>query len=288
MGGEIINADAFQVYQGLDIGTGKVTAALRNEIPHHLLDIVPPHAQFTAGEFGKRARSIAGEISRRGRTPILVGGTGFYIRSFLKGLADIPPVPAHLRGAITALGEKNGWNRLYRWLEVLDSPYAASISPSDRQRIERALEVTLHTGHPLSSYFREESTSADQIPSIKIGITMERSLLAERIRQRVRSMVRSGWLDEVRTLLIKGCTGEEPAFKAIGYREIFEVLQGRQDLEGAIETIASITIKYAKRQMTWFRKESHVTWFDGRDIEVAKVQILEYYKGRTRSTRALK
>lgn len=274
--GEIISADAFQVYRGLDIGTGKVPASSRSEIVHHLLDIRDPRQQFTAGDFIREASLRVKEIQSRGKIPIFVGGTGFYLRSFLKGLAPIPTVPDRMRHTVRNMGARMGWDRLHCWLSVLDEQYAASIPPSDSQRIERALEVIFATGKRFSEHFSGETQRKDRMETVKIGLQIPRQILRDRISQRVHAMMENGWLKEVDTLLTSGVPPDAPAMKAIGYGPLAHVVQGIMSREEAVEKIIIETRQYAKRQTTWFRKEEETKWFDGSDLEVAKKDILTY------------
>jgi len=280
LGGEIINADAMQVYRGLDIGTGKIPAKDRLRIPHHLLDVLEPGAVFSAGEFRRRTLACIDEIRSRGKRPILVGGTGFYLRALAKSLAPIAPVPGSVRESLNTLMRRRGTRVMHRMLEVLDPPAALKIAPSDRQRIERALEVMLASGRRFSSQQEGEMTGGDRLLFLKIGLNLPRPVLWKRIEERVGRMVAEGWLEEVGSLLAQGVSPEAHAMKSIGYREMAQVVEGLATLETATELIITRTRQFAKRQMTWFRREEGIFWVDGLVAEIAGRASLNYIRDK--------
>ncbi len=258
--GEILNADALQVYVGLDIGTAKPTAAERRVVRHHLIDILEPHEPFSAGEFARRARRAIDDVRGRDRTPILVGGSGFYLRALLEGLSPLPEVDPAVRRELDERLEQQGLPALYAELERLDPATAARLAPADRQRILRGLEVVLGSGRPLSQWIRERPAGQRPLPARRIGLTLPRSILYDRVGERVRSMIEQGWVEEVEELLKRGVAPEVPAFQAIGYRQIVRHVRGEWSLRAAEEDIVRATRRYAKRQMTWFRKERDIHW----------------------------
>lgn len=266
----MISADAFQIYRGLNIGTAKIPLEERKGIPHHLVDILEPHKAFSAGAFKALAEKAYAEILQRGRLPILVGGTGFYVRAFLKNLAAIPPIPRKYRDVLQNLGDTLGWEILYQWLCFLDPAYGHRIASKDRQRIERALEVVFFTGKAFSHFHSGEDQQPDRFPTLKIGLTLPRQLLRERIIKRVESMLAQGWMEEVAQLKASGVPKDAPAMHAIGYRELWDCLEGKRTLEEAKKAIIRRTFHYARRQLTWFRKERGVRWYD-----VSKPLVLE-------------
>jgi tRNA dimethylallyltransferase len=265
LGGEIVNADALQLYRGLDIGTAKPGAEERARVPHHLLDVLDPREQASAGEFARRARAALNGIARRGRTAIVVGGSGLYQRALWSGLAQLPPVDAAVRGELDRRLASEGLPALRRELEELDPATAARLAPRDRQRTLRALEVARATGRPLSSWIAERPPRPAVAVPTRIGLTLPRSVLYDRIASRVEEMARRGWLEEVRALLASGVDRACPAFQAIGYAQWIRHLDGEIDRAAALREITAATRRYAKRQETWFRRETDIVWRDARD-----------------------
>lgn len=260
--GEIINADSMQAYKGLDIGTAKVPFENRQGIMHHLLDIIEPDERFSAGRFMRLAEAAIDAIVKRDNLPIIIGGTGLYIRALLKGLFSSPPRNKTLSQRLAQIAEKKGTNYLHRMLMKFDAESARRIAPNDRQRLIRALEIYIVTKKPLSHFIKEAPFSIDRYHAIKIGLTMPREKLYQRIEERVEKMLKEGWVEEVQGLLAKGYSPEYHAFKALGYREILRYIKGEISLEETINLIKKNTRRYAKRQMTWFKKEDHIFWFD--------------------------
>ncbi|MCP4654744.1 MAG: tRNA (adenosine(37)-N6)-dimethylallyltransferase MiaA [bacterium] len=258
--GEIINADALQVYRGLDIGTAKPSAAMRRAVPHHLIDILDPHERFSAGEFARRARAAIAEIGGRGKRAILVGGSGLYLRALVEGMSPIPPGDPSVRAALAERLDHEGLPALFAELRRLDPETAARLAAGDRQRILRALEVVHSSGRPLSSWIRGQPFGKQSLPAFRIGLTLPRTILYDRIVGRVRDMVERGWLEEVITLLDQGVEPSSPAFQAIGYRQLVRHVEEKWSLEAALEDTIRATRRYAKRQMTWFRKEMGIRW----------------------------
>ena len=271
LGGEIVNADALQVYRGLDIGTAKPSAEDCRRVPHHLLDILDPREAFSAGEFARRARQAIEEIRGRGRLPILVGGSGLYLRALVEGISPIPPIDPGLREELRRRFDREGLEGLRADLERLDPETAERLAPRDSQRHLRALEVVLGTGRPLSSWTGRAPVGGGSVEAVWIGLTAPRGLLYDRLAVRVGRMLADGWVDEVRRLLASGLTPSAPAFQAIGYRELAGHLAGEATLEEAKERIVRATRQYAKRQMTWFRRQSGVEWFDAGEVTSAAV-----------------
>jgi tRNA dimethylallyltransferase len=263
-GGEIVNADALQVYRGLDIGTAKPSREERRRVPHHLVDILDPGERYSAGEFARRAKVAISEIAARGRVAILVGGSGLYLRALWSGIAPLPPADAEVRGRLLARLEREGLTGLYRELADVDPQSASRLGPGDTQRILRALEVALATGETLSSWIARQPFGAEPVAMRKIGLTLPRALLYDAIAARVRTMLDAGWLDEVRALLAGGVDRDSPAFQAIGYRQWVEFLAGAADFGASLQQVVTLTRRFAKRQETWFRREEGVEWWDAR------------------------
>jgi tRNA dimethylallyltransferase len=276
--GEIVNADALQVYRGFDIGTAKPSAEERRRVPHHLVDILDPHEPYSAGEFARRARLAIGAIAERGRVPIVVGGSGLYWRALFTGLAPVPAgdpeVRRQLRGRLAA----GGLAALAAELAHLDPTTAARLAAGDSQRVLRALEVALVSGRPLSAWIAQQPFGTQSIASIRVGLTLARGILYDRIRGRVARMLEHGWVAEVQELVAGGLDPGLPAFQAIGYRQLVRCVSGEWDLGTAIEETVRATRRFAKRQETWFRKEPDVTWFPVEDLDRLLTRVLAHFR----------
>jgi len=254
LGGEIVSFDAMQVYRGLDVGTAKVGPEVRAEIPHHLIDVADVAEFFSAGRFEKLAREALAGIRGRGRVPILVGGTGFYLRTLLYGIFEGPERDESLRERFRRI-ESRRPGALHRWLTKVDPPAAARIAPNDFQRLHRALEVYCLTGRPLSRHFGTSETAVEGFQPRLYFLDVSRELLYERINRRVAAMLDAGLIQEVERLLAAGCMPEAKGLEAIGYRQVMAFLRGEITCLEMAERIRIETRHYAKRQMTWFRKE---------------------------------
>ena len=269
-GGEIISGDSIQVYRGFDIGTDKPGPAERRGVPHHLIDIADPEAQYTAADFVRDALASARDIGSRGRLPIVTGGTGLYLKALVDGLFPGPGRDPALRAALEAEARENGLEALFRRLEQADPDYARKVRSRDRVRIIRALEVLEATGKPMSEHFRDTRSPVAGRALVRIGLTLDRAALCRRIEERVDRMFARGLVEEVRGLLARGVSAAAPAFRALGYRHVVRHLAGEIGLEEAAALTKIETRQYAKRQMTWFRKMAGVAWFspdDGPGLE---------------------
>jgi tRNA dimethylallyltransferase len=275
-GGEIVNADALQVYRGFDLGTAKPDAAERRRVPHHLIDLLDPDERWSAGEFARRARQAIAAIGGRGRRPIVVGGSGLYLRALLAGISPIPVGDPLVRADLRRRAEAEGLAPLAAELARRDPETAARLAPGDRQRVLRALEVALASGRPLSAWIARQPFGIQSIAAIRVGLTLPRSILYDRIAGRVARMVESGWIEEVRGLIARGLDPDLPAFQAIGYRQLVHHVRGDWSLAKAVEETVAATRRFAKRQETWFRKEPDVTWFSAEDLERGIPRVLEH------------
>jgi tRNA dimethylallyltransferase len=280
LGGEIVNADALQVYRGLDIGTAKPGLEDRERVPHHLIDILEPEERYSAGEFARRAREAIAEIQGRGRVAIVVGGSGLYLRALFDGLSPVPAGDPEVRGGLRARLEAEGLAPLREELGRLDPETAGRLGAGDTQRVLRALEVALVSGRPLSAWIGEQPFGAQGIAAVRVGLTVPRSILYDQIAGRVARMMEAGWAEEVAALLRRGLSPTLPAFQAIGYRQLVRYLEGIGSLELAVSDIVRETRRFAKRQETWFRKEPEVTWFSAQDLERQIPGVLEHAKHR--------
>jgi tRNA dimethylallyltransferase len=258
-GAEIVAVDAMQVYRGMDIGTAKPTAADRAEVPHHCLDLVDPWSEFTVADYVAEFRRVESDASHRGAPLVVVAGTGLYLRAALDGL-NLPGQWPAVRSSLDRQLQLEGSESLYRRLQLLDPAAAARIEPGNDRRIVRALEVTVGSGRPFSSF----GPGLDVYPAAThrlIGLRWPRALLAERVARRVRTMIAAGWLDEVARLRA-GPPWSRTAAMALGYRQLADHLDGRVTLDEAIDDIVARTRSYAVRQERWFRRDPRITWVD--------------------------
>jgi tRNA dimethylallyltransferase len=275
--GEIVNCDALQLYRGFDIGTAKTPVAERRGIAHHLFDVLDPSTGFSAGDYSRAAREAIREISSRGRLPVVVGGTGFYLRALLQGLPALPARDDLLRKRLSGR-EQRRTGSLHRLLGRLEPDAAARIHPRDVQKVTRALEIRLLTRAalpPLSA-----SLPLEGFQLLPLGLVPDRQLLVDRIAARTRQMFAAGLVEEVRGLLAQGLSGEEKPFESLGYQQVLAHLRGQMSLEKAIAATEIETRQYAKRQLTWFRSDARMVWFRGfgSDPEVADRALHEIRK----------
>ena len=269
-GGEVIVCDSTQLYRGFDIGTAKPTFAERASVPHHLLDILDPAEESTAGGYRGRAIAALGDLRARSRLPIFTVGTGLYLRALLEGLADLPLRSEELRNRLRASAREHGLGHLHEMLARLDGEAAKQIAPADEQKLIRAIEICLLAQKPLSEVHRAGRTPLAGWRVLKIGVQPERDALYERIHKRTDAMLRAGWLDEVRQLAASALPENAKPFQFIGYRELRGHLRGELTLDAARAAIEQGTRQYAKRQLTWFRRETNVHWLAGfgDDVEI--------------------
>ncbi|MBL7048416.1 MAG: tRNA (adenosine(37)-N6)-dimethylallyltransferase MiaA [Nitrospira sp.] len=265
---EIISADSMLVYRGMNIGTAKPSTEELNAVPHHLIDILEPDQLFSAGIFREKASAIISDLHGRGRVPLVVGGTGLYIRSLTQGLFDGPSADWEMREALLKEEQVQGRGYLHERLIKLDPVSAVSMDPGDTKKVVRALEVLMQQGERLS-----ESTQASTFPLecefIKIGLTRERSELYPRIEQRVQKMVEEGLEEEVRSLLARN--PGRTALQAIGYKEMISFINGLESFDETLRIIKKRSKMYAKRQFTWFKKEPDIYWVDITGIDDAQM-----------------
>jgi len=259
-GGEVVNCDSLQLYRGFDIGTAKLFVAERRGIPHHLVDVLEPQQVYSAGDYARLGRTVIDEISARARIPVIVGGTGFYLRALLDGLPPLPARNHDLRLRLNARETKRPGS-LHRILSRLDPAAAKRIHTRDTQKLIRALEVRMLTSAPLPPTASAEPLLGYQI--VKVGLDPGRAVLYEVLDARAREMFRSGLIEEVRGLLAAGCTGREKPFESLGYKQALQFVCGSLTLEQAIESTQIETRQYAKRQWTWFRRDPNVRWLSG-------------------------
>jgi tRNA dimethylallyltransferase len=262
-GGEIINCDSTAVYRGFDIGTDKVSLADRRGIPHHLIDVADPTEDYTAARYAQDAAAAIRDIHARGRLPILAGGTGFYYRALTRGLFPGPGRCAPLRQRLEGVAGKRGVPFVHRMLARVDPPSASRIQPKDLKRMIRALEVFYLTGRPLTAHFAETTSPIAGMHVTAIAVRLPAAAISERVTRRVAEQFERGLLAEIRALLARGIPETARPFGGLVYRQALEHLHGVRDEPATRTLIAQENRHYARRQLTWFRKEPGLTWLDG-------------------------
>jgi tRNA dimethylallyltransferase len=282
LNGEIISGDSMQIYKGMDIGTAKIKPEEMEGIPHHLLDIKEPWESFSVVEFQQLARSHIHEISARGRLPMIVGGTGLYIQSVIYDYQfSAAPSDEAYRRQLRKIAEEKGEETLHEKLKAIDPESAERIHPHNLRRVIRALEIYHCTGKTMTEWQRGQTKQLVYDAAI-VGLTMEREQLYRRINERVEQMLAEGLLEEARALYDRGIRDCQ-SVQAIGYKELYDYFDGRVSLEEAIEQLKQNSRRYAKRQLTWFRNQMPVQWFDMTDAAkfVEKTEeIFQYIAGK--------
>jgi tRNA dimethylallyltransferase len=263
LGGEVVVCDSTQLYCGFDIGTAKLPAVERRGIPHHLVDLLEPDEVFTAGDYRLRALEVLEDLRRRNKLSVFTVGTGLYFRALLEGLANAPTRSEELRARLSRRAARRGSAHLHRILARLDPQAAARIGPRDLPKLIRAVEVCVLAGRPLSEVHRAARPRLEGYRVEKIGLIPPRAELYLRINARVEKMLAIGWREEVRGLAAAGIAVGSKPFQFIGYRELHASLAGELSEPEAVQRIQQATRRYAKRQITWFRKEPDVQWFSG-------------------------
>jgi tRNA dimethylallyltransferase len=262
--GEIINCDSVQVYKEIEIATAKVPLEERKGVPHHLIDFVSPEINYTAGEWAREAARMIEEIEGRERVPLLVGGTGFYLRALREPFFASPPTNECLRRRLNQIRERRGPEHLHKLLHRIDPKAARQLYPRDWPRVQRAIEVYLQTGRSIVDQQPDRPEPHESSRRLRIlALNPPRDELYKRINERTEAHFRAGLVEEVRQLLERGLSPATNALGAHGYRRVVEYLKGLRDLENAVEQTKLDVRHYAKRQLTWFRHEADVEWFDG-------------------------
>jgi tRNA dimethylallyltransferase len=261
--GEIINCDSVQVYREINVATAKVPLEERRGVPHHLIDFVSPSVNFTAADWAREATRTIDEIEKRGKTAVLVGGTGFYLRALRQPFFPSPPTDEDLRARLTRIRNRYGAEHLHSILRKFDRAEAENLAPRDWPRVQRAIEFYLQTGEPISEHRPLREAPGEHAKRIKLfGLNPPRDALYARINARTEKHFANGLVEEVRRLLEAGVPANSNALGAHGYRRVVEYLCGERDLESAVEQTKLDVRHYAKRQMTWFRREPGVYWLE--------------------------
>lgn len=260
---EIVTADSMQVYRGMDIGTAKPTAEERRGVPHHGIDLAEPEEEFNVADYRRHALAAIEDIHRRGRLPILSGGTGLYVRAVVdEFLFPERGADWEFRRRLEEEAERLGREAIHRRLQAVDPETAARLHPNDLRRVVRALEVYERTGRPLSEHLREARGQGSPFDLLMFGLMRPREELYARINQRVLDQIRAGLVDEVARLLERGLDEDDVSMKGLGYKEIIGYLKGRYDLDEAVRLLQRDTRRYARRQLTWFRADPRIRWLD--------------------------
>ncbi len=278
---EIVNADSMQIYRGLDIGTAKPSPEQQAEIRHHLIDVADPDQPFSAADFSAAADDAIRNIGSRGKRVVVAGGTGLYLRALVNGLVDSPSGAGELRQVLQDEAMKIGNAAMLERLRQVDPELAAGLHPNNLVRIIRALEVHRLTGIPLSRYQKEHAFAARRYETLQIGISVDRGLLYERIDERVERMLAGGLLDEVGGLLTAGFGRDLKPMRSIGYKEASAHLCGELTAEEAARLIKRNTRHYAKRQLTWFKADPDILWFEYPDkFDIILTHAIEFFERR--------
>jgi len=278
---EIVNADSMQIYCGLNVGTAKPTPEQQAEIRHHLIDVANPAQLFSAVDFCAAADAAIRDIISRGKRVVVAGGTGLYIRALVKGLVDSPSGEGELREALLDESGRIGNAAMLEKLRQVDPELAAVLHPNNLVRIIRALEVYQLTGIPLSRYQKKHAFATRRYEALQIGISVDRSVLYERIDGRVEIMLASGLMEEVRSLLAAGYGRDIKSLRSIGYKEVVAHLSGDVSAEEAVRLIKRNTRHYAKRQLTWFKADPDILWFEYPEkFDKMLEHAIEFYEQR--------
>ncbi len=263
LGGDVVACDSTQLFRGFDVGTAKPAQKERGGVTHHLIDLLDASQEATAGDYRERAIEVLANLRADGRLPIFTVGTGLYLRALLEGLAEVPVRSEPLRQKLRASAAKRGAGHLHMVLRRLDAVAANKIAAADEQKLIRALEVCLLTRKPLTEVYQSGRKSLEGWRAIKIGLAPGKRILNERVNARTDEMLARGWMEEVGELLKSGFGVDAKPFNFIGYRELRLVLENKMTIEEARMAIQQATRQYAKRQMTWFRRETGVYWLEG-------------------------
>ena len=276
--GEIVNADSMQVYRELDVGTAKPTAEEQSVTRHHLIDILEPTEEFDAARFVILAKKVITEIGAQGKIPLVVGGTGFYIKALIYGLPETALTDPAIRQHLKNEQEQFGSQALYDRLKKVDAVTAKRLHPNDTFRVIRALEVYAATGKPLSEIHAKHRFQTKRYEALKIGLNLPRQELYDRIDHRVLAMMDAGFLQEVEALMQKGYSADLKSMQALGYRHMTACLRGKLSFEEAVTTMQRDTRHYAKRQLTWFKKDPEIHWLHPDDWSATKSLIEGHLK----------
>jgi tRNA dimethylallyltransferase len=281
--GQIIGADSMQIYKFMDIGTAKPTTEERARVVHHMVDFVRPDKPYDAAQYAATARTKIIELDQQGIAPIVVGGTGLYIKALLHGLFDDRVSDPQIRDRLKSEIDDRGIRILYQRLSRLDPETAKRLHPNDSYRILRALEVIEATGQAISKHHQKHGFFDRPFESLKIGLNLDRALLYERINRRVDAMISAGFLAEVKGLLARGYAANQKPMQSIGYRHMVDYIEDRLSWEECIRTLKRDHRRYAKRQLTWFRADPEIIWKEPRQVEELKLRVENFMSNRRKT-----
>lgn len=281
--GEIISVDSMQVYRKMDIGTAKPNPALLKRIPHHLIDILNPDEIYNAGMFCNDADAVIRKLVDDNAAPILVGGTALYFRALINGIIPVPEISETVRNDVRNSAKHHGVESVYQKLLELDPISAQSLHPNDITRLSRALEVYLETGMSIREFQDRHQFSEQRYDALFIGTAWSREELYRRINRRVEIMVEEGLVEETRNLLETGYSPDLPSLNAIGYRQAVQYLEGKLSLDEMIRDIQQKSRRYAKKQLTWYRKDDTIRWIDGKRLDSETVEKAARHIARLRN-----
>jgi tRNA dimethylallyltransferase len=283
--GEIVSCDSTAVYRGFDIGTDKVPVEEQQGIPHHLMDVADPCEEYSAARYARESTAVIRDIRARGRWPILVGGTGFYYRALTRGLFPGPGRHEALRRRLERVAERRGVEALHRMVARIDPASGVRIQPRDLRRLVRALEVFYLTGKPLTDHFAETVSPLEGVAILSLALKPPMAEIAERVTRRVDAQFARGIVDEVRGLLARGVPEDAQPFKGLVYRQVLEWLHGVRDEAATRALIVRENLRYARRQLIWFRKEPNLVWFHGAgDQPATRAAVEEVLAARVQET----
>ncbi len=285
IGGEIVSADSMQIYRYMNIGTAKPTPAELTKASHHLIDCLDPKQPYNAGKFVEDADRCIREIDQRGKFAIVLGGTSLYIRALVQGIIPVPDTPPKLKEEVHGMVEREGLAKVYERLKALDPKSASPLHPNDVSRICRAMEVVLQTGRSIQEFQNRHRFQSKRYDAYFLGVRWPREILYERINRRIVMMIDEGLIEEVESLLQRGYDESLPSMKSIGYKQACQYLKGEFSKEEMIADIQQKTRHYAKKQMTWYRKDESVVWLDqGNLTEEVKQDIVAFLHPDAKTT----
>lgn len=267
LNGDIVSADARQVYRYMDIGTAKPTLAEQGMAKHFMIDVVNPDESYSAGRYAREASEIIFQILNRGRLPIIVGGSGFYLKALLDGFPLIPEIPQSIRKNLIRKAKYN-LPSLYSHLQKIDPDIARQVHPNDKQRVVRGIEVFEATGTRLSTFQKQPRQHTKRWRTHWFGLNMDRMYLYERIKVRINLMLKNGLIGEIKNLRKKGYDCNLNSINSLGYKEIYKLIDGKIRIDEAVKNITCETRRYAKRQLTWFRREPQITWINPMKVDI--------------------
>jgi tRNA dimethylallyltransferase len=282
--GQIIGADSMQIYKYMDIGTAKPTAEEQAIVAHHMVDFVQPDEPFDAARYAAMARAKIIELDRQHITPIVVGGTGFYIKALLHGLFDEKVSDPKIRDRLKSEAVDHGIQSLYERLGRLDPETANRLHPNDTYRILRALEVIEATGQTISRHHQKHGFFDQPFDCLKVGLILDRALLYERINRRVDAMISAGFLDEVKGLLARGYSADLKPMQSIGYRHMVDYIENRVSWTECVRILKRDHRRYAKRQLTWFRADPEIIWREPEPVEDLKLLVANFMRNQRKNT----